>query len=119
MEIVGIIGLLCAIAVMVIGAYKGLGPLPLTIIAAAIAILTNGLNVWEAYSSFYMAGYAGTYTSYFLIFISPEINGSILIEAFAEAARELACVIELTATSNMRLRAKIPASHGIFNPLLM
>ena len=46
MEIVGIIGLLCAIAVMVIGAYKGLGPLPLTIIAAAIAILTNGLNVW-------------------------------------------------------------------------
>ena len=34
MEIVGIIGLLCAIAVMVIGAYKGLGPLPLTIIAS-------------------------------------------------------------------------------------
>lgn len=86
MEIVGIIGLLCAIAVMVIGAYKGLGPLPLTIIAAAIAILTNELNVWEAYSSFYMAGYAGTYTSYFLIFIFSALYARFMEESGSAAA---------------------------------
>ena len=85
MEIVGIIGLLCAIAVMVIGAYKGLGPLPLTIIAAAIAILTNGLNVWEAYSSFYMAGYARTYTSYFLIFIFSALYAHFMEESDSTA----------------------------------
>lgn len=66
---IGIIGLILAIVVMIVGAYKGLGALPLTILAALVVIVTNQMNVWEAFSSFYMAGYTGTYTGYFLIFI--------------------------------------------------
>jgi len=66
---IGIIGLILAIAFMVIGAYKGLGALPLTILAALIVILTNQMPIWDSYSKFYMGGYTGTYTGYFLIFI--------------------------------------------------
>ena len=40
MSMVGIIGLLLAIAILIFGAYKGLGALPLTMIAALVAITT-------------------------------------------------------------------------------
>lgn len=36
MSMVGIIGLLLAIAILIFGAYKGLGALPLTMIAALV-----------------------------------------------------------------------------------
>lgn len=42
MSMVGIIGLLLAIAILIFGAYKGLGALPLTMIAALVAIVFNG-----------------------------------------------------------------------------
>lgn len=65
----GIIGLLLAIAIMIFGAYKGIGALPLTLLAAFVVILTNTMPIWEAYSKFYIGGYVGTYSSYLLIFI--------------------------------------------------
>ena len=37
--------------------------------AALVVILSNGMPVWESYASYYMGGYAGTYSSYLLIFI--------------------------------------------------
>ena len=52
-----------------IGAYKGLAALPLSLLAALVVILSNGMPVWESYASYYMGGYAGTYSSYLLIFI--------------------------------------------------
>ncbi|MGF0040683.1 GntP family permease [Peptoniphilaceae bacterium SGI.131] len=64
----GIIGLILAIVILVVGAFKGLAPLPLTLLAALVAICTNGLNVWQTFTEAYMKGYAGTYISYFLIF---------------------------------------------------
>lgn len=75
---IGIIGLILAIVVMVFGAYKGLGALPLTILAALVVMVTNQMNIWEAYSSFYMAGYTGTYTGYFLIFIFSALYAKVM-----------------------------------------
>ena len=43
---IGIIGLLAAIAIMIIGAYKGLAALPLSLLAALVVILSNGMPVW-------------------------------------------------------------------------
>ena len=37
---IGIIGLILAIAVLIFGSYKGLGALPVTLLAALVAILT-------------------------------------------------------------------------------
>lgn len=64
----GIIGLILAITVLIFGAYKGLGPLPLTLLAAFVALVANGLDLWAGYSTTYMGGYVGAYSSYFLIF---------------------------------------------------
>ncbi|WP_186566075.1 GntP family permease [Lawsonibacter celer] len=78
---IGVIGLLLAILVMILGAYKGLPPLPLTLLAGLVAILTNGLNVWAGYSTMYVAGYAGTYSSYFLIFIFSALYAKFMEES--------------------------------------
>lgn len=67
MEILGIVGLLLAIAFLIVGAYRGLNALPLTLIASLIVILTNVMPVWGTFAEKYMAGYAGTYSSYFLL----------------------------------------------------
>lgn len=68
MDILGILGLLISVAVLMIGAYKGLGALPLTLIASLVVILTNGMPIWEGFSKHYMTGYTGAYMSYFLLF---------------------------------------------------
>ena len=70
MEALGVIGLFLAVAVMVIGAYKGLGALPLTILSALVVMLTNGMPIWATFAGPYMAGYTGTYTGYFLMFVA-------------------------------------------------
>ena len=44
---IGIIGLILAIVVMVIGAYRGLGALPLTILAALVAMLANNMPLYQ------------------------------------------------------------------------
>lgn len=83
---IGVIGLLLAIAIMIIGAYKGLPPLPLTLLAGLVAILTNGLNVWAGYATMYVGGYAGTYSAYFLIFIFSALYAKFMEESGSATA---------------------------------
>lgn len=78
MQAIGIIGLLVGIAFLIWGAYKGLGALPLSLIAAVIIIVTNGMPLWASLSKMYMAGYAGTYTGYFLIFAFSALYAKIM-----------------------------------------
>lgn len=78
MELIGIIGLFAAIAVLIVGSYKGLGALPLTLIAAFVAMVTNAVPLWTGYSQSYMAGYTGIYTSYFLLFIFSALYAKLM-----------------------------------------
>ena len=78
---IGIIGLILAIAVLIFGSYKGLGALPVTLLAALVAILTNGLDLWGSYATAYMGGYAGAYTGYFLIFIFSALYAKFMEES--------------------------------------
>jgi len=80
---IGIIGLLLGIAVLIIGAYKGLGALPLTILAGLVVIFTNGMEVWPSFSDFYMTGYVGFFKSYFLIFASSALYAKIMEDSGA------------------------------------
>ena len=81
-----IIGLFLAIAVLIVGSYKGIGALPLTLIASFVVIITNGLELWATYSTNYMAGYAGTYTSYFLIFSFSALYAKFMDESGSATA---------------------------------
>lgn len=70
MEVVAIIGLLIAVVVMIVGAYKGLGAIPLTLLASLVVILSNGIPVWTGYSGYYMGGFTGTMSAYLLMFMA-------------------------------------------------
>jgi H+/gluconate symporter-like permease len=76
--IIAVIGLILAVGVLVVGAYKGLGALPLTLLASFVVIITNGINIWEGYSSFYMGGYTGAYLSFFLLFASSSLYAELM-----------------------------------------
>ncbi|MTI56579.1 GntP family permease [Geosporobacter ferrireducens] len=83
---IGILGLLIAIAVLAYFAYKGVGALPLTLLAGLIVILTNGMNLWTAYSDYYLAGYVGFFKNYFLIFAASALYAKIMEDSGAAIA---------------------------------
>lgn len=92
---IGIVGLILAIAVLVIGAYKGLGALPLTLIAAFVAIVTNVPNIvqlfttkyiWAGFSEHYMKGYSNAYVSYFLLFACSSLYAKLMNDSGSATA---------------------------------
>ncbi len=83
---IGIIGLILAIAVLVYGAYKGLGALPLTILASLVAIIANAMPIWDSYSVHYMKGYTSAYLSYFLLFASSALYAKLMDESGSATA---------------------------------
>ncbi|MBP1917671.1 GntP family permease [Youngiibacter multivorans] len=82
----GIIGLLMAILVLVVLAYKGVGAFPITIVAGFIVILTNGMDIWESFSDVYMNGYLGFFKNYFFIFAASSLYAKLMEESGAAIA---------------------------------
>jgi len=78
MEIFSAAGLIIAVAVLMIGAYKGLGALPLTLLAALVVIITSGMPIWEGYATFYMGGYTGAYLNNFLLFAASSLYAEFM-----------------------------------------
>ena len=78
---IGILGLIFAIAILIFGAYKGLGALPLTILAALVAIICNGIPLWEGFATHYMTGYTSAYMSYFLMFACSSLYAKLMDES--------------------------------------
>ena len=82
----GIVGLVLGIAILIIGAYKGIGALPLTLLAGIVVILMNGMPLWTSYSEFYMGGYVGFFKAYFLIFASSALYAKLMEDSGAAIA---------------------------------
>ena len=80
---IGIIGLIVAIAILAFFAYKGVGALPLTLLAGFVVILTNGMDLWTSYSDYYLSGYVGFFKSYFLIFASSALYAKVMEDSGA------------------------------------
>lgn len=74
----GVIGLILAIAVLIIFAYKGLGALPLAVLGALVAILFNRMNVWDTFSGQFASGYASAFTSYLLLFVASALYAKFM-----------------------------------------
>lgn len=106
---IGILGLIIAIAVLAVLAYKGVGALPLTLLAGLVVIVTNQMNLWESYSEFYMNGFIGFFKSYFLIFAASSLYAKIMEDSGSAVAigykfidwfgKDKAMLIVLLATS--------------------
>lgn len=75
------IGIILAILFLMLGSYKGLSALPLTLLAALIVVVTNGMSLWESLATLYMNGYVGTYMNYFLIFCCSSLYAHVMTES--------------------------------------
>lgn len=64
----GIIGLILAVALLVVGAYKGMGALLLALLATAVVIVFNGLSFVEGLTQTFMQGFTGAFMNFFLLF---------------------------------------------------
>lgn len=74
----GIIGVLVAIAILIFIAYRGWGIIPASIIAALIVIVSNNADIWKSLSGDYVNGlkyFAGTF---FLIFVLGSLFGQVM-----------------------------------------
>jgi H+/gluconate symporter-like permease len=78
--------MLIGIAIMIIGAYRGLQAIPLTILAALVVSLTNGLSLWETFAKTYAGGFGGVITAYFFIFVSSSVYALIMEKTGCAAA---------------------------------
>lgn len=85
-NIIQIGGILLAILVLGFGAYRGIGALPITLLAGLVVIITNSMNMWEAISEFYMNGYLGFFKDYFLIFASSSLFAEVMSRTDSAAA---------------------------------
>ena len=73
-----IIGLIAAIAVLIVGAYRGIEAIPLTVLATFVVMLTNGMPIWATLSTAYAPGFGGVIASYFFIFASSAVYAVIM-----------------------------------------
>lgn len=74
----GILGLILAIVFLIIFAYKGLGALPLAMAGALIAIIFNGMPVYQTLAGDFVPGYASAFTSYMLLFVSSAFYAKLM-----------------------------------------
>lgn len=78
MDTLSVIGLILAVVVLVVGAYKGLGALALTLLASIVVIVTSGIPIWTGLSQHYMGGYSSAYISFFLLFCSSALYAKLM-----------------------------------------
>lgn len=83
---ISIIGVILGVVVLVVGAYKGLAALPLTLAASAVVIASNGMDWWESYAYFYINGYLSFFRNFFLIFVTSALYAKIMEETGAAIA---------------------------------
>ena len=62
--------MLIAVVVLIYGAFKGLGAIPLTLLASLVIILSNRIPIWTGFSAYYMGGFTGTLSGYLLMLMA-------------------------------------------------
>ena len=77
MEIISIIGILVALAIVVLGSLKGLNLIILSSVAAFVVAATGGIGLINGYTT-YLGGVASSITSMFPIFLGGQLLGCFL-----------------------------------------
>lgn len=74
----GVIGVLIAIALIIYMAYKGWGIIPASLLCAIIVVLTNNGEIWKSLSVDYINGFKYFAGTYFLIFVLGALFGQVM-----------------------------------------
>jgi len=79
----GVLGLLFAIVLLILLAYKGVGAIPASLICSLVVILTNRMPFWTGFSEAYIGGFSYFIGAYFLVFVTSAL--------FAKAMDDSGC----------------------------
>lgn len=77
----GVIGVLIAIALIIYLAYKGWGIIPASVLCALIVVITNNGDIWQSLSVDYINGFKYFAGTYFLIFVLGALFGQVMGES--------------------------------------
>lgn len=82
----GVIGVLVAIALIIVMAYRGWGIIPASILCSVIVVLTNGGNIAQALATNYAEGLKYFAGSFFLIFVLGSLFGKVMGDSGSASA---------------------------------
>jgi H+/gluconate symporter-like permease len=105
MGVVSIIGILCALALMIYLAWNGVSIYVYTLICSAIVILTSGLPVWDTINNTFMGGFVGFTKGYFLVLAFSSVFAKIMGDS--GAAKSIALFVLKIAKKSKKNSALI------------
>ncbi len=109
MNVIGLIGILIALAFLIVGVYRGYHVLPVTLIAALIAILFNGASIVTILQDGYLVDFKNFAGNYLIIFLLGAILGQIISKSGA-ATKIAVTLVEKFGDKNAVLMTMIIAS---------
>lgn len=74
----GVIGVLIAIVLVIVMAYRGWSILPASLICSLVVILTNDGDIWKAISMDYANGFKYFAGTYFVVFVLGSLFGQVI-----------------------------------------
>lgn len=110
---IGYMGIIVALAVLIIGTFRKIGILPMTLVASLIVALTNGLDVWTSFGTYYANGFASSFGSYVLIFCFSCLY-SKLMELSGSASAIAYKIISLVGAKNVMTACCIVAAVLVY-----
>ena len=76
--VLGITGLFLGIAVLIIVSYRGYHAVPTSLLAGAVILILNGINVWTGFSTSWIGGMAVVFTNYYLLFLASSMFANMM-----------------------------------------
>ena len=80
----GVIGLLLALAVLIVLVFKGFHALPVSLFAALVIFVTNRFDIWPGFMKGYAPAMTGFIASYLIMFLLGSLVGELLSKSGAE-----------------------------------
>lgn len=111
-EIISLIGIIGALALLMILVMKGVNIFIIAITCSAIVALTGGINLYDGLKSDYMGGFVGFFKNNFLIFLTGTLMGKMY--EVTNGAKAIAKMIVKIFGKNMAL-ISIPLACGIIS----
>lgn len=97
----GVIGLLAAIAILIVFVFKGYHVLPVSLFAAMVAIVTNNADIWKVLTEGYTTSLKNFVGNYIIMFFLGALVGEILQKS--GAARTIGVKLSLVFGSKRAL----------------
>ncbi|MGY0372370.1 GntP family permease [Clostridium sp. JNZ J1-5] len=111
-EIISLIGIIGALALLMVLVMKGVNIFIIAITCSAIVALTGGINLYDGLKSDYMGGFVGFFKNNFLIFLTGTLMGKMY--EVTNGAKAIAKMIVKIFGKNMAL-ISIPLACGIIS----